>query len=120
MCPQMKFGKSYLFYTQNKQNRYLSYTPINDFEYPSLKANSRHPTAAKTLKSLKKKTPEIINMFETFSHKNGFKFSTNKTSVIHSTKSTCPPPLELQLGNTILDKLDNLGHISLVFNPKLN
>lgn len=81
-----------------------------------LQISYRHPD----LKIVERKLQESINSVQNFAEKNGFKFSTNKTSMIYFTSSTCPPPIELRLGDTTIQKSESVRYLGLVFDSKLN
>ena len=76
----------------------------------------RHPNS----KVVKRKLHDSINTVEKFAQKNGFKFSTCKTSMLHFTKLSIPLPIEVQLGIIITHKSEMVEYLGLVIDSKLN
>ena len=54
-----------------------------------LEISYRHPN----WRVVERKPPDSINIVEKLAQKNGFKFSTSKTSMLHSTKLSIPPQI---------------------------
>ena len=72
------------------------------------------------LKGVVRKLQDSINMVEKFAQKNGVKFSTSETSMLHFTELSIPLPIELRLGNTRIQKSESVKYLGLVFDSKLN
>ena len=81
-----------------------------------LQISYRHPD----WKVVQRKLQDSINIVEKFAQKNGFKFSTSKTSMLHFTKLSIPPPIELRLGNIRIQKSETVKYFGLVFDSKLD
>ena len=75
-----------------------------------LQITYRHPN----LKIVQTKLQDSVNIVEKFAKKNGFKFSRSKTAVLHVTKQSIPPPIELRLGNIRIQKSETLKYLGLV------
>ena len=60
-----------------------------------------------------RKLQDIINVVEKIAQKNGFKFSSSKTSMLHFTKVSIPYPIELRLGNTRIKKSETVKNLDL-------
>ena len=92
----------------------------NGFQIPlymdDLKISYRHPD----WKVVQKKLQERINIVENFAQKNGFKLSISKTSMLHFTKLSIPPPTELRLSNIRIQKSETVKYLGLVFDSKLD
>ena len=56
-----------------------------------LQISHRHPDR----RFVERKLQDSIGVVENFAQKNGFKFSTSKTSMLNFTKVSSPPPIEL-------------------------
>ena len=59
-------------------------------------------------------------MSKKFAQKNSFKFSTSKMSMLHFTKLSILPPIELRLGNIRIQKSETVKYLGLVFDSKLD
>ena len=81
-----------------------------------LQISYRHPN----LKVVQRKLQESINIVEKFVQNNGFKFSRSKTSMLHFTKLSIPPPIELRLGNIRIQMSETVKYLGLVFDSKLD
>ena len=69
---------------------------------------------------IERKLKDGINIFEKFTQKNGFKFSTSKTYILNFTKLSITPPLELRFGNDRIQKCETVKYLGLVFDSKLD
>ena len=63
---------------------------------------------------------DSINFVEKFAHKNGFEFSTSKTSMLHFAKMSIPPSTKLRLFNTRIQKSETLKYFGLMFDSKFD
>ena len=83
-----------------KINKIVAKLPIDKiyqlyFYMYDLQISYRH----QDLKVVERKLKDSTKIVKKFTQKNGFKFSTSKTSMLHITKLSIPPPIDLRLGN---------------------
>ena len=71
-------------------------------------------------KVVQTKLQDSINFVEKFVQMSGFKFSTSKTSMLHFTKQSILPPIELRLGNIRIQKSETVKYLGLMFGSKLD
>ena len=71
-------------------------------------------------KVVKRNLQDSINFIEKIAQKNGFKFSTSKTSMLDLKKISIPPPIELRLGKIRIQKSETVKYLGLVFDSKLD
>ena len=69
---------------------------------------------------VERKIQDIMNIFEKFAQKNGFKSSTSKTSVLQFNKLSIPPSMELRIDNIRIQKSETVKYLGLVFDSKLD
>ena len=69
---------------------------------------------------VERRLQDSIHIVEKYAQKNGFTFSTSKTSMLHFTKLSNPPPIELRLSNIIIEKSETVKQLVLVFDSKLD
>ena len=53
---------------------------------------------------VEKKLQDSIHIVEKLAQKNGFKLSTSKSPMLHFTKLSSPPPIEVRRGNVKIQK----------------
>ena len=80
-----------------------------------LQMSYRHPI----WKVVESMLQDSINIVENFAQKNGFKLSTSKTSMVHFTKMSIPPPIELRIGNIRIQKSETVKYLGLAFDLKI-
>ena len=73
-----------------------------------------------TWKVVERKLQDSIDIDQKFAQKNGFKFSTSKISVLHFSKLSTPPPIDLRLGNVRIQKSETVKYLGVVFDSKLD
>ena len=83
-----------------------------------LPKDNRYPTAIQDCRTVERKLQDRVDNVEKFAQKNGFKFSTCKTSMLLFTKLSSPPPIELRLGNNRIQKSETFKYLVLVFDSK--
>ena len=95
---------------------------LNDNRFPislymgDFQISYRH----QNLKIVQRKLQNSINIVKKFAQKNGFEFSTSRTFMFHFTKLSFPLPIELRLGNIIIEKSKTIKCLGLVFDSKFD
>ena len=86
------------------------------FDMDDLQITYRHPKWG----AVERKLQDNIHIVKKLAQKNGFKFSTSKTSMLPLAKLLIPVPKELRLGNIRIQKSETVKYLGLVFDSKLN
>ena len=81
-----------------------------------LQISYRHPD----WRTVQRKLRDKMYIVEKFAQKNGFKFTLRKTSMLHFTKLSRSPPIELWLGNISIKKSETVEYLSLMLDSKLD
>ena len=93
------------FFILKKKNRVLAKLPDDNrfqisLDMDDLQRSYSHPG----WKVVQQMLQDSINIFKKFFQKNGLKFSASKRSMLHSSKLSIPPPIELRFGNIRVQK----------------
>ena len=81
-----------------------------------LNISYRHPNWS----VVERKLQDCINIAENFTQMKGFKFSTSKTSMLHITKLSIPPAIELRIGKIRIQKAETVKYLDVGFDSKLD
>ena len=65
-------------------------------------------------RNVERKLQGRINIVVKYTQKNGFKLSTCKASMLHFTKLSISPSIELRLGNIRIQKSETVNYLGLV------
>ena len=71
-------------------------------------------------KIVERRLQDSIDVVEKFVQKNGFKFFTSKTSMLHFTRLSSPPQIELRIGNIRNQKSLTMKYLGLVLDSQLD
>ena len=95
----------------SNDNRFLMLLYMDD-----LHISYRHPK----WRVVERKLQNSIKIVGKIAQKNGFKFSTSKTYMLHFTKLSILPPIELLLGNIGIQKFETVKYLGLALDSELD